>query len=227
MILRQKIIGLNSTEMLHRLYPVRSDHAEVVIKNALMIANEIGYSDKNKVETAALLHDVMKAQARAYMKSQGQEKALIPLLEEHRAFYQAHGIFIDEGKHGHTSNRWITHAPESAYYAFHTLGITDDEILWAIAHHQTGRHVNDYDKMTTLEKIIFLADYIDIQESDYEKHALEILQSQKNIDLALAIVLNGTVKKEYSRTDKPGGPTLNENLVAISNILTTRFCLPS
>ena len=51
--------------------------------------------------------------------------------------------------------RWI-HARLGAYFAEYEYGITDSEILDAITYHTTGRPA-----MTMIEKIVYLADYIE------------------------------------------------------------------
>lgn len=50
----------------------------------------------------------------------------------------------------------LIHAKLGAYLAEHEYGITDKEILDSIAYHTTGRP-----GMTILEKIIYIADYIE------------------------------------------------------------------
>lgn len=50
----------------------------------------------------------------------------------------------------------LLHAKAGAYLAQHKYGITDDDILNAIRYHTTGRP-----DMSKLEKIIYIADYIE------------------------------------------------------------------
>ena len=50
----------------------------------------------------------------------------------------------------------LLHAPVGAYLVQKEVGITDPEVLAAISHHTSGR-VN----MTLLDKIVYLADYIE------------------------------------------------------------------
>ncbi|MDD6213178.1 MAG: nicotinate-nucleotide adenylyltransferase [Clostridiales bacterium] len=68
---------------------------------------------------------------------------------------QAHlaGILHDCGKNEGTA---ITHGPVGARIAREEFGITDEEILGAIRWHTTGKP-----GMSDLEKIIFIADYIE------------------------------------------------------------------
>ena len=63
------------------------------------------------------------------------------------------GLLHDCGKNEGTS---LTHGPIGAVIAREEYGITDEEILSAICWHTTGKPA-----MTDLEKIIFVADYIE------------------------------------------------------------------
>lgn len=204
------------------LYPVKSDHAILVTKNASEIAEYLGLSDvSDRLFVAALLHDVMKARARAQMIE--REKDLIPLFLAHSGFYAEHGIFVDDGVQGDNSNHWITHAPESAYFAHTELGISDPEILKAIAHHQHGQDASRFHEMTDFEKIIMLADYIDEQEAVYEQLAMQTIRETRSLDLALLVILTGTLQKESIRNDKPDGAIPNGNLVMLWKLLATDY----
>lgn len=87
--------------------------------------------------TAGLLHDNAKCMS-------GEE-----LLEKS----QKHGIAASDSER---ENPFLLHGKLGAYYAKHRYGVGEEEILNAIAFHTTGRP-----DMTLLEKIIFVADYIE------------------------------------------------------------------
>lgn len=53
-------------------------------------------------------------------------------------------------------NPFLLHAKLGAYYAAHFFGVEESEIISAIACHTVGR-----ENMTLLDKIIFIADYIE------------------------------------------------------------------
>lgn len=72
----------------------------------------------------------------------------------------------------------LLHAKLGAYYARHKYGITDTEILSAIAYHTTGKP-----DMSLLEKIVFVADYIEPNRSDKYIPDLNDLRSLAFIDL--------------------------------------------
>lgn len=66
---------------------------------------------------------------------------------------QKHHLSVNEIE---MDNPDLLHAKLSAHYACKKYGVTNPEILSAIAYHTTGRA-----NMTTLEKIIYVADYIE------------------------------------------------------------------
>ncbi|UAC47319.1 bis(5'-nucleosyl)-tetraphosphatase (symmetrical) YqeK [Bacillus aquiflavi] len=113
----------------------RYQHTIGVAETAVKLANNYGANEK-KAELAAIFHDYAKFRPKSEMKeiiiSQHLPKNLL---------------------HFH-SELW--HAPVGAYLVEKEAGITDEEVLDAIRYHTSGRP-----KMSLLEKIIFLADYIE------------------------------------------------------------------
>lgn len=93
--------------------------------------------DLNKAELAGFLHDVAKNL---------DDDELIKFCEKK-------SIKI---KKFHRASPFLLHGPVGSYIAEHELGIKDKDILNAIANHTTGRT-----KMSLLEKIVFIADYIE------------------------------------------------------------------
>ncbi len=87
--------------------------------------------------TAGLLHDNAKCMSGAELL----EKSL------------KHGIKVSDVEE---KNPFLLHGKLGAYYAKHRYDVEDEDILNAIAFHTTGRP-----DMTLLEKIIFVADYIE------------------------------------------------------------------
>ncbi len=90
-----------------------------------------------KAELAGLLHDCAKCYT---------DKELISMCHKARV------ELTDE----ELASPAVIHAKYGSYMAEHELGITDPDILNAIRFHTTGRP-----DMSTLEKIIFVADYIE------------------------------------------------------------------
>lgn len=94
-------------------------------------------ADYEKALIAGLLHDCAKYVPN-HKKIQKCEKR---------------GISISECEY---KNPELLHAKLSAIYAKEKYGVEDDEILSAITWHTTGKPI-----MTTLEKIIYIADFIE------------------------------------------------------------------
>lgn len=110
-------------------------HTLGVVETAIELAVRY-HADRDKAELAAIFHDYAKFrpkdEMREIVKQQGMPESLLHYGTE------------------------LLHAPVGAYLVEQEAGITDPEILSAIANHTTGRV-----GMNTLEKIIFLADYIE------------------------------------------------------------------
>lgn len=113
----------------------RVRHVLGVAKAAKDMAERYG-ADVEKAELAALYHDILKDREMewllTYMRDHGEEPG--------------EGLLA-----------WKTlHAPAGAIFARETGGERDEDILLAVRYHTTGRT-----DMRLLEKIIFVADYIE------------------------------------------------------------------
>lgn len=75
----------------------------------------------------------------------------------------------------------LLHAKLSSVYAKEKYGVTDSEILSAIACHTTGKPA-----MSTLEKIIYIADYIEPNRNMLPE--LEIIRKEAYMDLDLCLL---------------------------------------
>ena len=93
-------------------------------------------ADEMSARRAALLHDCTKKCGR----------------EQHLAICRQYGIRLDEEEQREEK---LLHALTGAALAEHVFGLTAEEV-GAVRWHTTGRAA-----MTTLEKIIYLADYIE------------------------------------------------------------------
>lgn len=113
----------------------RYQHTLGVMETAISLARKYGVDEK-KAELAAIFHDYAKFRPKDEMKeiivSQGMPKDLLE----------------------YNSELW--HAPVGAYLAEAEAEISDKEVLDAIRFHTSGRR-----GMTKLEKVIYLADYIE------------------------------------------------------------------
>lgn len=131
---------MNREEMLtivrKQLTKERYIHTLGVVETALWLAKQYGV-DQQKAETAAIFHDYAKYRPREEMANIIRQTEEIPkdLLDYHHELW---------------------HAPVGAYLVQQEVGIADEDVLNAIRYHTTGRV-----GMTLLEKVIYLADYIE------------------------------------------------------------------
>ncbi len=88
------------------------------------------------------------------------------------------GIYISPVEY---QNPDLLHAKLSAVYAKEKYGIEDTEILDAITSHTTGKP-----NMTTLEKIIYIADFIEPNRNML--HEMDIIRKKAYTDLDLCLL---------------------------------------
>jgi predicted HD superfamily hydrolase involved in NAD metabolism len=110
-------------------------HTIGVMETAIELAKRYG-ADTKKAELAAIFHDYAKFRPKEEMRQ----------------------IIIDQNMPQdllvHNTELW--HAPVGAYLVEKEAGVTDSEVLDAIRYHTSGRP-----NMTLLEKIVYVADYIE------------------------------------------------------------------
>ncbi len=128
---RSKALELVKEQLTEKRYV----HTLGVTETAVNLAKAFG-ADVKKAELAAIFHDYAKFRPKEEMKQ----------------------ILMDEQEDGRLLqfHHELWHAPAGAILVRAEAGITDKEVLSAIRWHTTGRP-----KMTLLEKIIYLADYIE------------------------------------------------------------------
>lgn len=153
-----------------KLTPERYEHSLSVSYTATALAMRYE-CDLDQAELAGLLHDC----ARQFDNQTIYEKCLEKGLE----------VSEDEKK-----NIVLLHAKYGSYMAEHKYGITDPDILSAIAYHTTGRP-----NMSTLEKIIYIADYIEPRRCKASN--LEYMRKLAFLDLDEALVKIMTGILEY------------------------------
>lgn len=125
--------------------------------------------DTGRAEIAGLLHDCAKCLS--------NEKK-ISLCKK-----QSIEINLTEAK-----NPFLLHAKAGAYLAQYKYGIRDEDILNAVRYHTTGRP-----GMSTLEKIVFIADYIEPGRSHSERLPELRRLAFQNLDRALVEILKDTL----------------------------------
>lgn len=143
-------------------------HSLGVSECAVKLAEKYGAS-KEKAEIAGLVHDCAK-----YMSGED----ILKIMRET-------GDEIDQVSLNAPD---IMHGRASAYIAKTLMEIEDDEILEAVRYHTTGK-----ENMTVLEKIIYLADYIEPNRSFPEVDRLREV-AFRDLDEALIMAFNNTIK---------------------------------
>lgn len=146
----------------------RFEHTQGVMYTAAALAMRYG-EDLEKAQIAGLLHDCAKC---------------IPDNKKLK-ICQKNKIFVSEMEQ---KNPFLLHAKVGAYIAQEKYGVADKEILSAIECHTTGKP-----EMTLLEKIIYVADYIEPMRNKAPNLADVRKLAFEDIDLALFKILSDTL----------------------------------
>jgi len=144
----------------------RYQHTIGVMESAIDLSNRFQV-DSKKAELAAIFHDYAKFRPKEEMKSiiieQNMPKELLDF------------------------NTELWHAPVGAFLVNTEVGIKDEEVLNAIKYHTSGRP-----NMTKLEKVIYLADYI--EPGRHFKGVDEVREIAKhNLNQALISSIRNTI----------------------------------
>ncbi|MCJ7841808.1 bis(5'-nucleosyl)-tetraphosphatase (symmetrical) YqeK [Lederbergia sp. NSJ-179] len=144
----------------------RYKHSVRVLETAVGLAEKYE-EDVKKVELAAIFHDYAKLmpvdQLKNWILSAKEDSRLIDYHPE------------------------LWHGPVAAYLVQKEFGMDDPDVLNAIRYHTTGRA-----KMSRLEKIIFLADYIEPERNFPGIQETRDL-AKKNLDEAMVKALSNTI----------------------------------
>jgi predicted HD superfamily hydrolase involved in NAD metabolism len=159
---REKALALVKEQITERRYI----HTLGVVESAIELAERYG-ADVKKAELAAIFHDYAKFRPKEEMEQIIIAEKMDPALLEY--------------------NMELWHAPVGAYLVKKEAGIQDAEILDAIAYHTSGRV-----GMSLLDKVVYLADYIEPGRSF--PGVDEVRQTAKqNLDHAVIQALRNTV----------------------------------
>ena len=186
-------------DMKKALEPKRFEHTLGVAYTAANLAFIHGCDDK-KALIAGLLHDSAKCLTHKKRLAVCKKKCIeITKVEE--------------------ENPVLLHAKVGAFYAKENYGIKDEEILNAILYHTTGR-----EDMTLLEKIIYVADFIEPHRKklpglyEIRKMAFE------DLDMAVYMILENSLqylKKGNSKID----PKTEETYIFYKKVIKERGIL--
>jgi predicted HD superfamily hydrolase involved in NAD metabolism len=144
----------------------RFTHTIGVMETAVRPAEKYG-ADVKKAELAAIFHDVAKCMPIKELKSIMEENKLSLKLLKY--------------------NKELWHAPVGAFLTENEFGIDDQEILQAITYHTSG-----HKEMNLLDKIIYVADYIEPNRSFPGVEEARELADQ-DLDRALLFALKNTI----------------------------------
>lgn len=125
-----------------RLSPARLAHSQLVVETAFKLRDRLQIEEKNslkeeKLWLAALLHD--------YAKDLSGQELLFIAAENNLISCKAEEVQPD-----------LLHGPVGAFLCRRDLKIEDEEVLQTIRYHTTG-----HERMTLLEKLVFLADLVE------------------------------------------------------------------
>ncbi|MBQ9195887.1 MAG: bis(5'-nucleosyl)-tetraphosphatase (symmetrical) YqeK [Clostridia bacterium] len=151
----------------------RIRHTLGVRQTAVELADRWGAS-MQAAGVAAMLHDIAKP---------------LPLLQM-QALSAQYGLDLPEEL---TQDGNLLHGPLAAAIAQRELGVTDAGVLSAIACHTTGKP-----GMSTLDKVLFIADAIEPSRADYP--GLSDMRMLVKNDLDAAVLMSMRRTKEYVRS---------------------------
>ena len=158
-------------EMAQVLPRKRYLHSVAVAHLAAAYATSLGY-DPERALIAGILHDCAKAYSDEQLVADC-DKYAIPVTEVERR------------------NGFLLHGKLGAFYARSKYYITDEEIRSAISYHTTGRP-----GMTDLEKVVFLADYLEPFRTQPTEPSLNEIRriAFYDIDKAIYLALKNTLR---------------------------------
>jgi predicted HD superfamily hydrolase involved in NAD metabolism len=145
----------------------RWEHTLRVVETAAILAERYG-ADKEKVDIAAILHD--------YCKFWTAEELIFAI----KQYKLPQDLLL--------YNQELWHGPVASVVASKELGIEDQEIIHAIFYHTTGRP-----NMSLVEKVVFLADYIEPARKFPGVDATRLL-AQENLDDAIVLALKQMIQ---------------------------------
>lgn len=151
------------------LKPKRLEHSINVAKCAIKLSEIYGY-DKEKAYLAGLVHDCAKYFTKEQIDS----------------YVEKYNIELDPLE---VDNIALSHSIIGSFAIQDVFNIQDMDIINAVRYHTTGR-----ENMSTLEKIIFMADMIEEGRNFPGVDHLRELSFNKQLDKALITSFNNTIK---------------------------------
>lgn len=147
----------------------RFEHTKGVEYISAALAMRYGASMEEAL-VAGILHDCAKCLT---------DEKLLSICEKH-------GLAVTDAE---KKNPYLLHAKAGAYLAEHKYGVTNQDVLNAVRNHTTGRP-----GMSLLEKIVFVADYIEPGRKEAANLASIRKLAFENLDRAMLKILEDTLK---------------------------------
>ena len=160
----------NINNRVKEMLPERRFKHSLNVANCAMKLSEIYNYSKEKAYLAGIVHDCAK-----YLSN-----------EEVEHYVNKYKIELDELEKG---NLALSHSVIGSYIAKYELNIDDEDIINAVKYHTTGKQ-----NMNLLEKIIYIADLIEEDRDFPSVNLLRELTYSGNLDEALLISFNNTIK---------------------------------
>ena len=167
-MITEQILTLRK-QLKSKLDPLRFEHSVSVSFTCTALAMRYGY-DIQKAELAGLMHDC----AKRFTDSELIQKC------------QKHEVALTEAE---IKAPAVIHAKYGAYLAENKYGIHDPEIISAIACHTTGKP-----DMTTLDKILYIADYIEPRRDKADNLPQMRHLAFQDLDKTMYEILKGTLE---------------------------------
>lgn len=172
-----------------RLSDYRYNHSLCVAESAVELAEKYG-ADPEKALVAGLLHDITKEAD----------------MQEHFALFAECEMNLSELEQ---RNPKLWHAMSGAAYLKIRLGITDKEIFDAVRYHTTARA-----KMTLLDKVIYIADFI---SADRVYDDVDVVRELAAEDLDKTMMY--TQKYSINELLQKGSPIHPDSVACYNNLI--------
>ncbi|PUU92578.1 MAG: metal dependent phosphohydrolase [Halanaerobium sp.] len=153
----------------------RYQHTKLVLESALKLADQLNL-DLNKVETAALLHDIAKSKSSVELKKILNKSKWKP--------DQLEAEILP-----------VLHAPAGAVLAEEIFGVNDPEILEAIRFHTLG-----HPEMGKIAQVIYAADFIS-EDRDFEGLGEIRIEIESDFELGLYLITTHIMKYQLERNN--------------------------
>lgn len=176
-----------------RVNKKRYIHSKNVAKKAVELAEKFG-CDKRRAYLAGLLHDICKNET----------------IENNLKLVQEFGIMVDDIS---LREQKLWHAIAGAAYIQYILQLDDYDIINAVRYHTTGRA-----GASTLEKIIYLADFIS-DERDFDG----VEKIRKSVDGGLDNAMYTATKFTIEDLAAAGRPIHPDSVAAYNEALFKRL----